>query len=134
MTGPGASKAAREAIRLVMSFQTTSREAAGVTVLDLEGRITLGEGSTLLRELIRGQLSGGHTKILINLAGVNYIDSSGLGELVSGYRAVKGQGGEMKLMNLNKKVSDLLQITKLYTVFDIHNNEAEAVASFGANS
>ncbi len=117
-----------------MSFQTTSREAAGVTVLDLEGRITLGEGSTLLRELIRGQLSGGHTKILINLAGVNYIDSSGLGELVSGYRAVKGQGGEMKLMNLNKKVSDLLQITKLYTVFDIHNNEAEAVASFGANS
>jgi anti-sigma B factor antagonist len=117
-----------------MSFQTSSREAGGVTVLDLEGRITLGEGSALLRELIRGQLSGGHTKILINLAGINYIDSSGLGELVSGYRAVKGRGGEMKLMNLNKKVSDLLQITKLYTVFDIHNNEAEAVASFGPNS
>lgn len=115
-----------------MSFQTSSREAGSVTVLDLEGRITLGEGSALLRELIRRQLSGGHMKILINLAGINYIDSSGLGELVSGYRAVKGQGGEMKLLNLNKKVSDLLQITKLYTVFDIHSDEAEAVASFGA--
>src|SRR5712691_10338400 len=102
-----------------MSFQTASREAGGVTVLDLEGRITLGEGRALLRERIRRQLSGGHTKILINLAGFNYIDSSGLGELVSGYRAVKGQGGEMKLLNLIKKVSDLLQITKLYTVFDI---------------
>ena len=113
-----------------MTFQTTSREADGVTVLDLQGRITLGEGSGLLRDLIRGQLSGGHTKILINLAGVNYIDSSGLGELVSGYRAVKGQGGEMKLLNLNKKVSDLLQITRLYAVFDIHNDEAQAVASF----
>ena len=116
-----------------MSFQTSSREAGGVTVLDLEGRITLGDGSALLRELIRRQLSGGHMKILINLAGINYIDSSGLGELVSGYRTVKGQGGEMKLLNLNKKVSDLLQITKLYTVFDIHSDEAEAVASFGAS-
>jgi len=113
-----------------MTFQTMTRETGGVTVLDLAGRITLGEGSANLRDLIRGELSGGHTKILLNLAGVNYMDSSGLGELVSGYRAVKGQGGELKLLNLSKKVSDLLQITKLYTVFDIHSNEAEAVASF----
>ena len=72
----------------------------------------------------------GHKKILMNLGGINYIDSTGLGELVSGYRLVKSEGGELKLLNLNKKVTDLLQITKLYTVFDIHNQEAQAVASF----
>ena len=99
-------------------------------VIDMDGRITLGEGSTLLRDLIRKHLASGHKKIVINLAGINYIDSTGLGELVSGYRLVKSEGGEIKLLNLNKKVSDLLQITKLYTVFDIHTQEAQAVASF----
>jgi anti-sigma B factor antagonist len=113
-----------------MSFKAASREVGGVTVIDMDGRITLGEGSTLLRDLIREKLDGGHKKIVMNLAGINYIDSTGLGELVSAYRLVKSQGGELKLMNLNKKVSDLLQITRLYAVFDIHNDEAQAVASF----
>jgi anti-sigma B factor antagonist len=96
----------------------------------MEGRITLGEGSTLLRDLVRAQLGAGHKKIVMNLAGVNYIDSTGLGELVSGYRMIKSEGGELKLLNLNKKVTDLLQITKLYAVFDIHNQESQAVGSF----
>jgi anti-sigma B factor antagonist len=113
-----------------MSFRATSREVGDVTVIDMDGRITLGEGSALLRDLVREKLSHGHRKILMNLGGINYIDSTGLGELVSGYRLVKSEGGELKLLNLNKKVTDLLQITKLYTVFDIHNQEAEAVASF----
>lgn len=116
--------------RPVMSFRATSREVGDVTVIDMDGRITLGEGSALLRDLVHEKLSTGHKKILMNLAGINYIDSTGLGELVSGYRMVKSEGGELKLLNLNKKVSDLLQITKLYTVFDIHTQEAQAVASF----
>ena len=113
-----------------MSFKAVSREIGGVTVIDMDGRITLGEGGTLLRDLIREKLDGGHKKIVLNLAGINYIDSTGLGELVSGYRLVKSQGGDLKLMNLNKQVSDLLQITRLYAVFEIHNDEAHAVASF----
>jgi anti-sigma B factor antagonist len=113
-----------------MSFKATSRDVGDVTVIDMDGRITLGEGSTLLRDLIREKLAEGRKKIVMNLAGINYIDSTGLGELVSGYRLIKSQGGELKLLNLNKKVSDLLQITRLYTVFDIHNQEAQAVASF----
>jgi anti-sigma B factor antagonist len=117
---------------LKMGLTMASREVSGVTVLDLDGRITLGEGSALLRDIIREKLRSGHRRILINLAAANYMDSSGLGELVSGYRAVKDQGGELKLLNLNKKVTDLLQITKLYTIFDIHTDEAQAVASFKA--
>jgi len=113
-----------------MSFKAVSREVGGVIVIDMDGRITLGEGSNLLRDLISEKLNSGHKKIIMNLAGINYIDSTGLGELVSGYRQVKSRSGELKLLNLNKKVSDLLQITKLYTVFDIHNDEAQAVASF----
>lgn len=113
-----------------MSFKATSREVGNVTVIDMDGRITLGEGSALLRDLIRENLAQGHRKIVLNLAAINYIDSSGLGELVSGYRLIKSEGGEVKLLNLNKKVTDLLQITKLYTVFDIHTQEAQALASF----
>jgi anti-sigma B factor antagonist len=113
-----------------MSFTAASREIGGVTIIDMVGRITLGEGSTLLRDLVRQNLETGHKKIVINMAGINYIDSTGLGELVSAYRLVKSQDGELKLMNLNKKVSDLLQITRLYAVFDIHNDEGQAVASF----
>jgi anti-sigma B factor antagonist len=113
-----------------VSLKSTSREIHGVTVIDLDGRITLGDGSALLRDLIHENVGNGHKKLLLNLAGVNYLDSTGLGELVSGYRFVKSQGGELKLLNLSKKVSDLLQITKLYAVFDIHNDEAQAVASF----
>lgn len=113
-----------------MSFKATSREVGDVTVIDMDGRITLGEGSALLRDLIRENLAKGQRNILLNLAGINYIDSSGLGELVSGYRLIKSEGGEVKLLNLNKKVTDLLQITKLYTVFDIHTQEHQALASF----
>jgi anti-sigma B factor antagonist len=113
-----------------MSFNAITREIGGVTLIDLDGRITLGDGSALLRDIIRENLNGGRNKILMNMAGISYIDSTGLGELVSGYRLVKSQGGELKLLNLNKKVSDLLQITKLYAVFDIHNDETQAVASF----
>ena len=113
-----------------MSFRASSRDVGDVTVIDMEGRITLGEGSALLRDLIKENLSNGRKKIVMNLAGINYIDSTGLGELVSGYRLVKSEGGELKLLNLSKKVTDLLQITKLYTVFDIHNQESQAVGSF----
>ena len=113
-----------------MSVKAVSREVGGVTIIDLDGRITLGEGSSLLRDLVREKVDAGHKKILMNLAGINYVDSTGLGELVSAYRLVKSQGGELKLLNLNKKVSDLLQITRLNAVFDIHNDEAQALASF----
>jgi anti-sigma B factor antagonist len=113
-----------------MPLKAASREIGGVTIIDLDGRITLGDGSALLRDLIRANLSKGHTKLVLNLAAISYLDSTGLGELVSGYRFVKSAGGELKLLNLNKKVSDLLQVTKLYTVFDIHNDETQAIASF----
>jgi len=113
-----------------VSFKATARETSGVTVVDLSGRITLGEGSAMLREMVRDLLNKGQKRIILNLGDVNYIDSSGIGELVSGYTTVKNQGGELKLLNLTKKVHDLLQITKLYTVFDVHNEESAAVTSF----
>jgi anti-sigma B factor antagonist len=113
-----------------VSLRANSRDIGGVIVIDLDGRITLGDGSALLRDLIRENLDQGRKKLLLNLAAISYLDSTGLGELVSGYRLVKSNGGELKLLNLNKKVTDLLQVTKLYTVFDIHNDEAQAVASF----
>ncbi len=99
-------------------------------MLDLSGRITLGEGSALLRSTIQELLKEKRYKILVNLGDVNYIDSSGIGEMVSAYTTVKNRGGELKLLNLTKKVHDLLQITKLYTVFDVHSDEAAAVSSF----
>ncbi|MBV8672301.1 MAG: STAS domain-containing protein [Acidobacteriaceae bacterium] len=113
-----------------MSMKLTTRQVDGVTILDLSGRITLGEGSVQLRDAIRDLLSKGQKLILLNLADVNYIDSSGIGELVSAYTTVRNQGGELKLLNLTKKVHDLLQITKLYTVFDVKEDEANAIASF----
>jgi anti-sigma B factor antagonist len=111
-------------------MKATIRQVDSVMVIDVSGRITLGEGCTQLRELIRDQLSKGNKQILLNLADVSYIDSSGIGELVSAFTAVSNQGGHLKLLNLTKKVHDLLQITKLYTVFDIHDDEAKAIASF----
>ncbi len=113
-----------------MSMKVSTRQIDGVVVLDLSGRITLGEGSVVLRDAVRDLLSKGNKKILANLADVNYIDSSGIGELVSAFTTVKNQGGELKLLNLTKKVHDLLQITKLYTVFDVKDNEANAIKSF----
>ena len=113
-----------------MSFKATSREISGVTVVDVSGRITLGEGSAMLREMVRDMMTRGQLKIVLNLGDVTYIDSSGIGELVSGFTTVKNHGGELKLLNLTKKVHDLLQITKLYTVFDVHNDESSALGSF----
>ena len=113
-----------------MALSIASREVDGVTVLDLSGRITLGEGSVQLRDAIRDLISKGTKNILLNLGDVNYIDSSGLGELVSAYTSARNQGAEVKLLNLTKKVHDLLQLTKLYTVFDVKDDEASAIASF----
>jgi anti-sigma B factor antagonist len=113
-----------------MSLHATHRDAGPITVVDLSGRIVLGDGSALLRKTIRGLLEDQRKLILLNLADVDYIDSSGIGELVSGYTSVKNRGGELKLLNLTKKVHDLLQITKLYTVFDVHSDEHAAVLSF----
>jgi anti-sigma B factor antagonist len=112
-------------------MKSNTRQINGVTIVDLSGRITLGEGSVVLRDQVRDLLSRGNKKILLNLGEVNYIDSSGIGELVSAFTTVRNQGGELKLLNLTKKVHDLLQITKLYTVFDVKDDEASAVKSFG---
>jgi anti-sigma B factor antagonist len=108
----------------------TIREVNEITIVDLSGRISLGEGSALLRKTVRDLLENGQNKILLNLGDVNYIDSSGIGELVSGFTAVRSRKGELKLLNLTKKVHDLLQITKLFTVFDVYSDEATAVRSF----
>ena len=113
-----------------MALTIASREVDGVTVLDLGGRITLGEGSVQLREAIRDLIGKGVKNILLNLGDVNYIDSSGLGELVSAYTTSKNQGASLKLLGLTKKVKDVLQLTKLYTVFDIYDAEATAIASY----
>ena len=113
-----------------MSLKAGSRQVDGVTIVDLSGRIVLGEATTTLREMLQNLLSQGQKKILLNLAEVSYIDSSGLGALVSGYTTLSGQQGQLKLLNLTKKVQDLLQITKLLTVFEVHTDEATAVRSF----
>ena len=113
-----------------MSIKVSTRHVDGVTILDLSGRITLGEGSVVLRDAIRDLVTKGDKNILLNLGDVSYIDSSGIGELVSAYTSVKNAGGELKLLNLTKKVHDLLQITKLYTVFDVKDDETSAVGSF----
>ena len=114
-----------------MSMKASNRQVDGVAVVDMSGRITLGEGSVVLRDTIRDLIGKGNKKILLNLGDVTYIDSSGIGELVSAFTAVRREGGELKLLNLTKKVHDLLQITKLYTVFDIKDDEAAAIKAFG---
>ena len=110
-------------------MDTKVRQVDGVTILDLSGKITLGENSGKLRSAVQDALSSSK-KIVLNLADVNYIDSAGLGELVSAFTTVKNAGGELKLLNLTKKVRDLLVITKLLTVFDVKDNEQEAIKSF----
>jgi anti-sigma B factor antagonist len=114
-----------------VSMKATNRQVDGVAVVDMSGRITLGEGSVVLRDTIRDLIGKGSKKILLNLGDVTYIDSSGIGELVSAFTAVRREGGELKLLKLTKKVHDLLQITKLYTVFDIEDDEATAIQAFG---
>ena len=101
-----------------------------MTVVDLGGRIVLGDGSALLRKTIRSLMDSDRTKILLNLADVDYIDSSGIGELVHAYTSVKNRGGELKLLHLTRKVHDILQITKLFTVFDVYSDESAAIATF----
>jgi len=113
-----------------VSMKASNRQVDGVNIVDMSGRITLGEGSVVLRDTIRVLVGKGQKKILLNLGDVTYIDSSGIGELVSAFTAVRREGGELKLLNLTKKVHDLLQITKLYTVFDIKDDEATAVKAF----
>jgi len=113
-----------------MALRATHRDAGTVTVVDLSGRIILGEGSALLRKTVRGLLDEQHTRIVLNLGDVDYIDSSGIGELVSAYTTTKNRGGDLKLLNLTKKVRDLIQLTKLYTVFDVFTDEAAALRSF----
>lgn len=109
----------------------SERQVGVVTILDMSGKITIGEGSVALRTAIRRMLEEGKKKILLNLAGVGYIDSSGIGELVSSYTAInKEEGGQLKLLNLTQKLQDLLTITKLLTVFDVYESESEALSSF----
>lgn len=113
-----------------MSAKMTTRQVGDVTVVDTEGRITLGEGASTFRDTIRDLANAGSKKLLLNLAEVSYIDSSGIGEMVSAFTSVTNAGGQVKLLNLTKRVKDLLQITKLYTVFEVFDDEATAVRSF----
>jgi anti-sigma B factor antagonist len=113
-----------------VSIKLNTRQVGDVTVVDVAGRITLGEGSSTLRDTLRELVAKNQKKVLLNLGEVSYIDSSGIGELVSGFTTVTNQGGQLKLLNLTKRVQDLLQITKLYTVFDVHDDEAAAIRSF----
>jgi len=108
----------------------SERQAGDVTILDLNGKVTIGEGSVALRSAIRRLLGEGKSKILLNLGGVGYVDSSGIGELVSSFTAVNKEGGTLKLLNLTQKIQDLLAITKLLTVFDVFEDEASALSSY----
>ena len=117
-----------------MSARLTVRQVDQVTVVDAAGRITLGEGAGSMRDKISELLKAGKSKILLNLGGVSYIDSSGIGELVAAFTSVTNRGGQLKLLNLTNKVEGLLQITKLYTVFEVFDSEVTAIRSFGAPS
>jgi anti-sigma B factor antagonist len=117
--------------RFHVSLKASTRQVTGVTIVDLSGNIKLGEGTSVLRETVKDLLGKGQKKMLLNLAEISYIDSSGIGELVSAFTSVRNQGGELKLLHLTKKVHDLLQITKLYTVFDVKDDEAAAISAFG---
>ena len=112
------------------NLQTSTRQVDGVAIVELAGRITLGEANTVVRDVINDLLSKGNKKILLSLGNVNYIDSSGIGVLVSSLTAVRNQGGTLKLLNPIKRIRDLLQLTKLSSIFDIQDDEATAVASF----
>lgn len=115
-----------------MSLTINVRETGNVVILDLNGRITLGESAASLRDTIREMLDTGQKNILLNLAEVSYIDSSGLGQLVGSFATVSNRGGQLKLLNLQKKLQELMQITKLMTVFDTYTNEGSALRSFGS--
>jgi anti-sigma B factor antagonist len=114
-----------------VSMKASVRQIEGITIVDLSGRIKLGEGSSVLRDTVKDLLGKGQKNILLNLGDISYIDSSGIGELVSAFTSVRKQGGELKLLHLTRKMHDLLQITKLYTVFDVKDDEAAAIRAFG---
>lgn len=113
-----------------MALRMTDREVSGVTVLDLDGRIVLGEESNAFRERVKGLLANNHKKIVLNMSNVSYIDSAGLGTLVATFHSARSQGGTLKLCNLGAKFKEVLQVTKLMTVFDVYDNDTAAVASF----
>ncbi|MGH9816734.1 MAG: STAS domain-containing protein [Candidatus Acidiferrales bacterium] len=113
-----------------MALKMTEREVSGITVVAMDGRIVLGEESNALRERIKGLLTGKKTKIVLDMGNVTYIDSAGLGTLVATYHSARQQGATMKLVNLGQKFREVLQVTKLLTVFEVHDNEAAAVSSF----
>jgi anti-sigma B factor antagonist len=113
-----------------MSLKINIRETADAVILDMSGRVSLGDALADLRDTIREALAGDQKNILLNLAEVSYIDSSGLGQLIGSYATVTNRGGQMKLLNLQKRVNDLMQITKLLTVFETYTNEEAALRSF----
>ena len=117
-----------------VKMQTATRQVGGVTVLDISGRITLGEGNVILREIVRDLAEKGRKAIVLNLGEVQYIDSSGVGELVKAHTTIRNQGGQLKLTNLNKRVHDLLEMTRLSAVFDIQKDETSAIESFSTPS
>jgi anti-sigma B factor antagonist len=130
--GSGMTLAMQEGTRRLnfMSLKLNTRFAGDVAVIDVSGRITLGEGSSAIRDAMRDLTTKGNKKILLNLSEVSYIDSTGIGELVAGFTSVANAGGTVKLLGLSKRVKDILLITKLYTVFEVHEDEAHAVQSF----
>jgi anti-sigma B factor antagonist len=113
-----------------MAMTIQPREKSGIVILDVSGRITLGEGSVVIREKVHEQIGLGKQGIIINLADVSYMDSSGLGELISAFTTAKNRGASLKLLNLTKRIHDLMEITKLYTVFDVFDDEGSAIDSF----
>ena len=115
-------------------MQTSARKVGGVTILDISGRITLGEGNVILREIVRDLAEKGAKAIVLNLGEVQYVDSSGIGELVKAHTTIRNQGGQLKLTNLNKRVHDLFELTRLSAVFDIQKDETSAIKSFGGPS
>jgi anti-sigma B factor antagonist len=115
-------------------MQIEERAVGDVVVLDLKGRVTLGDGDQLLKDKVNSLVNQGRQRLVLNLAGVPYIDSAGLGEIVGSYTTVSRQGGSLKLLNLTKKITDLLAITKLLTVFETFDSEDEAVRSFSASA
>ena len=117
-----------------MSMAIKGRETDGITILDISGRITIGEGSVVLRDRVRDEIAAGRQRIIINLADVSYIDSSGLGELISAFTTAKNRGITLKLLNLTKRIHELMQITKLYTVFDVYDDEDAAITSFSSGA
>ena len=117
-----------------MTMKLTSRQVGGITVVDLTGRLTLGDDTAAFRETIKAIAAKGNKHIVLNLADVTYIDSAGIGELVGAYTSMRNQGGDLKLLNLTKRVHDLLQITKLYTVFEVLEDETQAVAAFSGRA